>query len=67
MGCGDAMYRQNMHMLVGAVFGTAMDARHMKKMKVTAELHESIRKICKPKPSIVTPGWGGCGGSEEGD
>eukprot|EP00961_Rhodomonas_salina_P036359 488774-Rhodomonas_salina.1 len=39
MGCGDTMYSQNMCMLVGAAFGTSMDARHMKKMKVTAELH----------------------------
>eukprot|EP00961_Rhodomonas_salina_P139920 1883050-Rhodomonas_salina.1 len=39
MGCGEAMYSQNMCMLVGAAFGTAMDAKHMKKMKVTAELH----------------------------
>eukprot|EP00961_Rhodomonas_salina_P169766 2287566-Rhodomonas_salina.1 len=62
MGCGDVMYSQNMCMLVCTAFGTAMDVRHMKKMKVTAELHESIRKIYEPKPSIDTPGWGGCGG-----
>eukprot|EP00961_Rhodomonas_salina_P218949 2959538-Rhodomonas_salina.1 len=61
MGCGEAMYRQNMHMLVGAVFGTAMDAKHMKKMKVTAELHESIRKIYEPKPTLGTSGCGGDG------
>eukprot|EP00961_Rhodomonas_salina_P047117 632562-Rhodomonas_salina.1 len=52
MGCGEAMSRQ--YMLVGAAFGTVMDARHMKKMKVTAELHDSIRKIYEPKPSIDT-------------
>ena len=61
MGCGEAMYRQNMRMLVGAAFGTAMDAKHMKKMKVTAELHESIRKIYEPKPALGTPGRGGGG------
>eukprot|EP00961_Rhodomonas_salina_P019000 256122-Rhodomonas_salina.1 len=36
-------------------------------MKVTAELHDSIRKIYVPKPSIDTSGWGGCGGSEDGN
>eukprot|EP00961_Rhodomonas_salina_P225938 3054625-Rhodomonas_salina.1 len=36
-------------------------------MKVTAELHDSIRKIYEPKPSIDTSGWGGCGGGEDSD
>eukprot|EP00961_Rhodomonas_salina_P111679 1502694-Rhodomonas_salina.1 len=43
MGCGDALYHQNMRMMVAAAFGSSMDAKHLKKLKVQAELQASIQ------------------------